>query len=617
MSLSRILIHLFFFMVLSLMTVNITYGIVNNSSGDTLALVDGRSITASEFKERFDLSIYPGKEAVSGIDAIKERFLLSMVAEMLLADEGIKSGKYINSDSHQLEKSAVETYLRDVLYRKEILSKVQITNDQVRRALLNASYIYKVLVFHFRDSTAAALFYQQCRTLDSTNLNAVAVMNRIYSDTATVRYGMLIESQENAFWGKEAGYMTEPIRGEGQFIVIKILERKYDSEFSRMSRQQKEIAVRKLLQTREEIARTEKYIGSLFGQVRVTIEPSAIALLADSLTSILRQEIPTYIGGIYLLNRSLTDSLLDKLNPDLNLPLLKIYKSATDKNPQLVLLRSAVNGLEEAQFRSTDTTRLGVMLALKAALRRLVEYHLLAEKARSLGFENIPEVKHNVDMIMTSYFAEEMRKAITDTVRLSEKDLDEFVRDYRSSKLSKVNMVVEKFRLPTIDAAVKAYELLSRRRGVVDTSISRMAIRVDTLRQNAYLLGSVGIGLLESQPGTIYGPVQSAGEYVLYRLQSRSTSESDSSIRIEENLIKHVALEKKKNDVIAKYVANLADKAKVRIFIEKLKKVRVDPVQMFTVRNIGFGGKINAVPALIPCEDWPKEAKGIREMIVP
>ncbi|MGC8594149.1 MAG: hypothetical protein ACP5MI_00930 [Candidatus Kryptoniota bacterium] len=589
----------------------------NNMSGDTLALVNGKPITAYEFKKRFDLSIYPGKETFSGIDAVKEKFLLSMVAEMLLADEGIKSGKYMNSEAQQLEKSAVDTYLRDALYREEVLSKVQITNEMVRQALVNAGYVYKVEVFHFRDSTNAALFYHQCSRLDSASLNAVAVMNRIFIDTVTVRYGNLLENQEEAFWGREAGFVTEPIRGQGQFIVIKVLERNYDPEFSKLSNQQKEITVRKLLQTRYEILRTENYVGNLFGRIRVRINPSAMSMLADSLASILRMEVPTYIGGVYLLNRTLTIDLLDKLNDNVNLPLLKIYRSTVDKNPQLMLLGTAINGLEGAQFRTTDTTRESVMLALRTALRRVVEYHLLAVRARDSGFANLPEVRDNVEMIMRSYFADKMRKAITDTVKLSDEDISKFMRDYRSSELSKVDMVLEEFHLPTIDAAVKAFEALNRERNAVDTIAIAMATKVDTLRRNAYLFGSTGIAFLESQPGAIYGPVQKGGEFVLYRLISRATTESDSLIINEKNLVKQIALEKKKNDVIAKYVADLADKANVRIFVEALKRVKVEPVQMFVVRNIGFGGKINAVPALIQCEDWPKEAKSIRKIIVP
>lgn len=599
------------------MSINIIYAGENSIDQDTLAIVSGKPITASEFKERFDLSIYPGKETISALDAIKEKFLLSMVAEVLLAEEGIKSGKFINSETEELERSATETFLRDVLYRKEILSKVRITNEMVGRALVNAGYIYTVLVLHFGDSTRAALFYHQCRLLDQNSLNAVLAMNRIATDTVSVRYGVLLESQENAFWGKDAGYMTEPIKGQSQYIVIKVLEKKYDPEFLRLSREQKEFTVRRLLQTREELARTQNYVGNLFGRINVKIEPLAMALLADSLASILRKEIPTYISGVYLLDQKLTSELREKLNHELDFPLLKIYKSSDEPSPEVILLRMAINGLEEAEFKAVDTTREAVMVALRAALRRFVEYHLLAERSRDLGLANSLEVKHNVDMIMSAYFAGEMRKAITDTVRLSDEDINEFMKDYKSSALSRISMVVEEFHFPTIDAAVRAFELLNEKGSAIDTTILAMATKVDTLRQSAYLLRSIGISFSESQPGAVYGPVQRGSEYVLYKLLNRSNAETDASIKIEEHLIKQLALEEKKNAVVARYVAHLADRAKLKIFIEKLKNVSVEPVQIFTIRNIGFGGKINAVPALIQCEDWPKEARRIKEMIVP
>jgi hypothetical protein len=63
-------------------------------------------------------------------------------------------------------------------------------------------------------------------------------------------------------------------------------------------------------------------------------------------------------------------------------------------------------------------------------------------------------------------------------------------------------------------------------------------------------------------------------------------------------------LTEKRRKSVNEHIARLADRSDVRIYNDRLQRVSVSPVQMFSVRYTGFGGKIVAVPPVYPREEW-------------
>ncbi len=181
------------------------------AANDTVALVNGKPITAADFEERFDLTIHPHKEDASAIQAEKERVLFSLIAEQLLADEGVNSGKFMTSEGSRLEDEATQTYLRDALYRKEIMSKVRVTREDVITAIKRAVYSYVVEVFRLFDTSSAYSFYRECSAMGSARLDSFVTIIRVSHDTLNVVYDELIEAQENTSWGRPDGLMSLPI----------------------------------------------------------------------------------------------------------------------------------------------------------------------------------------------------------------------------------------------------------------------------------------------------------------------------------------------------------------------------------------------------------------------
>jgi hypothetical protein len=53
----------------------------------------------------------------------------------------------------------------------------------------------------------------------------------------------------------------------------------------------------------------------------------------------------------------------------------------------------------------------------------------------------------------------------------------------------------------------------------------------------------------------------------------------------------------------------------VRIFYDRISHADVENMDMFTRRLLGFGGKINAAPLLIPQWEWVEEWKNMQKKV--
>jgi hypothetical protein len=103
--------------------------------------------------------------------------------------------------------------------------------------------------------------------------------------------------------------------------------------------------------------------------------------------------------------------------------------------------------------------------------------------------------------------------------------------------------------------------------------------------------------------------VQYDGRYTLLRLVERKVTGHqylmDSLIEREITSIR----QEHKRFRINQYLAHEAIRQKVKIYSDRIMKVDIKNINMVTVRMLGFGGKMNAAPLLVPQWQWVREWK--------
>ncbi len=568
---------------------------------DTLALVNGESITSDAFKYRFELSVYPDKDNPTYLDSIKKQFLLSMVAEKLLSIAALESGDLLDAEDKSIRKEAEEIFLRDALYRQEVVNRAKITNEEIQNDLKNMSYFYVVDAFYFPDSTSASWFYLQNHALPSDKFYSVAVASGIRHDTLQIGYGESNEQIEHAFFGLEPHFVSKPTYTEDGFVLFRVIERNLNKKFASASVEERASWVRKILKSRKEEKLGFEYLRSLMRDVKVEVNYELFRPLVLTLQDLIKSHKPSSIDPHYHVTNEEIISLRKKFSNRLTDPLLKFAGGS-------VTLEQVFEEFPLAGFTAEDTAVGSVTSGLHAALKFITQNYFLSKHARKLGLQNLPEVKSNVQTILDAFRAARMTRLITDRVTVSQTEVDSFFTLHRDELLRDVSLHIQKFRANTINDAVDIFNRLNRN-GNVRTAAGEAfdsSAGSNPFWIRAFELGEIGAVLADLKSGEIYGPVPEHRKYTIYKLLDKKSNVSDSALANSIQVAKDLLLEEKRRNVLNQYVGKLADENGVKIFLDKVRAVNVTPMQMYTVRYIGFGGKISAVPPVYPREGWIK-----------
>ncbi|HQT91069.1 MAG TPA: hypothetical protein PL001_03475, partial [Candidatus Kryptobacter bacterium] len=154
---------------------------------DTLALVNGDPITSGDFLTRFEMSLYPGKDDPTMLEKTKREFLYSMVAEKLLAQAAAQSDLPYTPSEDLLREQMEDIFLRDALFRTEIVPRAAVTNDELLHGFDISVYKYLVDAFYFdADSSKARDFYSIVRRKPRPDIYRVADSLNVRHDTLEI-----------------------------------------------------------------------------------------------------------------------------------------------------------------------------------------------------------------------------------------------------------------------------------------------------------------------------------------------------------------------------------------------------------------------------------------------
>lgn len=577
----------------------LTFATASGAQPDTLALINGEPLTSSAFRYRFELSVYPGKDDPGRLDSTKKQFLLSLIAERLLA-LSVQSENLVDAVDEKIKKDAEEMFLRDALFRKEVTSKVKISRDEVSSGLELSTYLYTVDALYFPDSLDASQFYRNAIGLPEDQFYAAVRSARVSHDTLQIGFGESTERIERAFFGREAGFVSQPALTEDGLVVFRVLDRQLDKRFASASLEERQRWVVKIIKGRREEQSGFGYLKKLMHGVRVNVNSRAFRPLAPAIQSRLKLHRPTPNDPHFHLSSEEITSFRSSFAGYLNEPILQFdTKSMT--------LEEVLEKLPFTGFTAQDTTIGEVTRGLHASLKFIAQNYFLSKRARELGLQNSPEVTNNVRLFLDAVRAFRVAQLKTEATTVTEAEVDSFFNVHRDMVLDKVAFRVEQYIASNINEAADVFNRLNERKagGQNHSALSRETDD-DPPWIRASELGETGAVIAQLRPGEVYGPVPDRGRYVIYRLVDKKSAVNDSVLANSIRVARDVLLAQKKRQALNEYLAKLAEENNVRIFFSNLRQLRVMPLQMYTLRYLGFGGKVAAVPPLYPREDWVK-----------
>jgi parvulin-like peptidyl-prolyl isomerase len=277
-----------------------------------------------------------------------------------------------------------------------------------------------------------------------------------------------------------------------------------------------------------------------------------------------------------------------------------------------IIFKEFIRTLAFDGFNSKEFKINYIRASLDFQTKRFIEHELFYREGLKRGYNKLPEVQNEVERWLDNYLFQMLQNQIVDSIQVS----DEELRDY-------YEMMNQPKEFPTV---VNIIEVLTDDLSIVDTVLNELkkgtdirllaakySIRDFTKGRNGEFgkfpvtsYGEIGKIAATMQVGDIYGPLKVPDGYSIFKLIEKDTAyveKPKTFEQVKEQYRQDLAFKKaqmKLND----YTYNLALKYNVELNIPELDKIQVTRLPSFGIRNLGFGGKITAVPILAPNVEW-------------
>lgn len=577
---------------------------------DTLADIGTSVITARDFLERLELMPFPGKDQAAQHDSAKVRALRALVAEKLLAQDAAVRGLNRDDASRRRRQGLERLMVRDELFKREITAKVDIRDRDLSAGMRRYPLELRVLLLRagsaglareLRDSLAAALTVEAALPHLSRRL-----LRR--GDTLTVTFGSqdwTLEDTAYALTVKRRLSLAVKTDYFG-WGVLYLLEQLPNNDATGKSIPDRINAVRTIVRQRQMDERAAQFKGRVLSPHRAEVDSVVFERVYEFLFARIKADAPgrTSKAG-YRLAPSDIDSMETAFAALLPKELVHISGGGMTLRDMLDALRSyelAFPVLEAEPF----------FRRLNASFRDLVGAELLAREGYRRNMQHTEAVRHDVAVWDDCWGASSVIQHVKDSVTVSDQDVMAFLTREGAALGAGYEVNVREVLCDSLSAAfdVLRRALLGEPLGTMARQLSRRPGWSTRNGESGFfavdVYPSLGVPALFQDTGTIGGPVHLKEGHSVFSTLGKRTARSDGQLHLDSLMYAGTrgARALKQERAVENLVSGLAARAGVRLYPDRLSRVKVTPSNMFTRRFLGFGGVITAVPTIMPLWNW-------------
>lgn len=575
---------------------------------DTLAQVGSRVITSRDLVRRIELMPFPGRQTPVQAESLKARALRTMVSEKLLAGEAIRLGLEADPRLALMRRELENLLIRDELYRREVVANSVPDPAAVEAGMLRYVVELRLLAYTVSSRSAGEVLAQRLHTASPDSLGRTSPPLYVQVESLTVTLGFPDTTLENAAYGIARSRTSPPfLSRSGAWGVLYLVVREKNAEAASLSPADRRRKVTKILQDRNESRTVEEYWYKILREKNAVADPGTFSILADSLSGLWKANPARYRQKeFYLLTSDLVDILLDRLQARLGDVLVRVSDGDLTLGEVLEMFRYEDYG---SRAMEGDSFRID----LNEEIKSLVARELLAREGRRLGLQNAPNVREDLRMWEEYWAAGRVVSSIKDSIALEDDDVLRHLIKNREA-LGNYEVNLRELLLDGIGDAAAAMQELSG-----GESLASLAAR-KTKRAEWKARGGesgyfrvadrpeLGFRALAADSGKLIGPEKLPEGYSIFTcLGKRRLPAATVGFDTLQAYVRARLLAEKRSAALRKTIASLARGEKVVINSERLQRVTVTTIPMFTRRNIGFGGRMNPVPLLMRQWDWIQE----------
>ena len=601
------IVHILFFTILIFST-----SFAQPKERKVVAKIGSYEITEDEFLERYELT--PQISAsITGINAsLKNEVLYSLIAEKLWALEA-EELRLSNSELLKSTYKAIEKmYVRDALYREEILSKVNLSDDYLSEGFRRNSKILNVYYIFSENERQIQSLYKKIE--EGVSFDSLLVQRpeyKLQTEPYEVNYGQMEKEVEDSLYKMVPGEISNPVESPNGWYIFKLksIEEKIMRDAKHAEAEKKKVL--KIASATITDSIYKEYYSTFFSNVNAETNRELFLEFADLVINVLNKRFSNKEDAstepIVLLPEDLykIESILGKRKLDSDLINL-------DDKP--VKLDEFLQALAFEKFSVDTLDKELIKFKLNGFVKRFIEYELLAREGFRRGLQNLPEVQKNLSMWRNYYLSEELRKNLFESISVSDEEAYKYFEEKINKSYQTTQIKIIEILTEDLDVIRDALGELEKGSDFEDLAM-KYTIREETKDNNSepgyFSIGELGeIGRIAAtmEVGEMYGPVKVPEGYSLFRLvdKKEESNLSETSFSNVKDKIKIELKYRKVSEEIINETVELANKYGVTVNQETLESINVLNTTTVVYRYFGFGGRLLAVPMTLPNYLWVK-----------
>ncbi len=580
-----------------------------------LAKIGSDVITVEDFKDRFEFMPHLNYTN-NNIDTVKKEFLYSLIAEKLWAKAADEMGLNTIESVKLSLKTLQNFFVKDELYKQEVDSKIVIAEQEIATGLSRVNRILDVDLISSQDSLLINKFYDLA--LNISNMDSLINLFGLKKTRYEIKYGSLQDSNiENIIYSLKLNQISAPINIKGQWLVIKLLNDENDKTIIPGTDHAKNLVIKKLKDQKAQII-GRKFLDNLLYGKSVTADKKLFELITEYLFEVLKNR---YNSKDSLKKIQLEE--IDILNVQRRINKNDLESNFIHLEDNHITINYFLYYLIYQKINFALLTLKDVKQTLNLAIKQFIEDLILAEEGKKRGLENSYTAKHDLKLWKEYYLAEVLMNSYTDSIKISDYDVDNFIKLKIDSSVGKIQVNIIEILTDNLDDVEKIFSDINN--GTRFEDLASIYNKREWTKKsngewgffNADFAGEIGRIAVNMQIGQIYGPLKVPEGYSVFKLIAKRTDESNqinSSFEEDKKFIRLKLALKKMDDLINEKTIYFAKKYNISVDDQLLKSIETSELNTFTYRLIGFGGKIAAFPITIPVFKWYYDFKNQKEI---
>ena len=429
--------------------------IAQNFDDDPVAIVGLKEITAKEFLERFEFSPGLRKNDKSGVEGAKLEFLYSLIAEKLWAQESsllrMDTLEVIKFSKNEFEKM----FARDVLFKKEILDKVQILPEELSEGYFrNQITLYINFIFSENEKEIRNIYQMLNQGIEFDSVLTTREEFAEQQIPVEVVFGQMDESVEDSLYKLKIREYTQPILTPDGWYIFRLTNKSAALLNPGEGIDDSRKAAEKIMRIRKSKELYYQYYQEFFSDKKIDVNPVLFEKLAEKISQRFQWQKINYRTTddklFHLLAEDVTAIEIELGTASLNQVFIEFENNPITLKQYFRIL--AFDGLSSAKNDIASIREL-----LNSKTRQIIEQELLARESIKKGYHLLPEIQDGINMWVDNYLFQVIQNRIMDSVSVSE---DEIYSYYKSKNKGEKYPALYNIREILTDSLDKAENIL-------------------------------------------------------------------------------------------------------------------------------------------------------------